>query len=213
MRVAAGIELTEAERERLIRTAQSTSVSVRLAERAAIVVLAADGVDNVTIGEMLGVERVVVGRWRNRYAQRGFAAIVRDLPRGGRPDKIDAAELIRLTTQTPPEGATPWSTRSMAKTLGASNATVSRQWRKHGLKPHRIKQFKVSRDPAFAEKLEAIVGLYMSPPERALVLCLDEKTQVQALDRTQPGLPMKPGRAQTMLTTISAAAPPHCWPR
>ena len=124
MRVAAGIELREAERERLIRTAQSTSVSVRLAERAAIVVLAADGVDNVTIGEMLGVERVVVGRWRNRYAQGGFAAIVRDLPRGGRPDKIDAAELIRLTTQTLPEGATQWSTRSMAKTLGASNATV-----------------------------------------------------------------------------------------
>ena len=198
MRVAARIELTETERDRLVRAAQSMSVSVRLAERAAIVVLCADGLENIRVGELLGVDRVVVGRWRNRYALGGFAAIVRDLARGGRPDKIDVAELIELTTQTLPEGATQWSTRLMAERLGISNATVSRQWRKHGLKPHRIKRFKVSRDPAFAEKLEAIVGLYMSPPEHALVLCLDEKTQVQALDRTQPGLPMKPGRAQTM---------------
>ena len=198
MRIAVSIELDTVERERLVALAQSRTASVRLAERAAVVVLAADGIDNTLIGEMLGLDRIVVGRWRNRFAAGGFAAIERDQARGGRPVRIDIAKLIALTTQSTPEKATQWSTRSMGKAVGISKSTVNRIWQQHGLKPHRIKHFKVSRDPAFAEKLEAIVGLYMSPPEHALVLCLDEKTQVQALDRTQPGLPMKPGRAQTM---------------
>ena len=204
MRVAATIELSAGERERLVTIAQSRTVSVRLAERAAIVVLAADGIDNTTIGVMLGLDRVVVGRWRNRFAAHGLAAIARDQARGGRPVNTDVARVIELTTQDQPDAATQWSVRLMAQATGISKSSINRIWQKHGLKPHRIKHFKVSRDPAFAAKLEAIVGLYMSPPEHALVLCLDEKSrkgdesQVQALDRTQPGLPMKPGCAATM---------------
>jgi transposase len=126
-----------------------------------------------------------VGRWRERYAEGGVAAIERDLPRGGRPPKVDAAEVVRLTTQTLPAAATHWSTRSLAAKVGVSDTTVLRVWHRHGLKPHLVETFKVSRDPRFAEKLEDIVGLYLNPPEHALVLCCDEKSQVQALDRTQ----------------------------
>ena len=139
-----------------------------------------------------------VGRWRTRYADGVLAAIQKDLPRGGRPVKVDAAQIVRLTTQTLPTAGTHWSTRSLAAKVGVSDTTVLRVWRRHGLKPHRVRTFKVSRDPQFVEKLEDIVGLYMSPPEHALVLCCDEKSQVQALDRTQPGLPLKKGRAATM---------------
>ena len=121
-----------------------------------------------------------------------------DLPRGAPPVKVDVARLVELTTQSKPEAATHWSTRKMAATLGVSAASVSRHWRANGLKPHLVLGFKVSRDPKFVEKLEDIVGLYMSPPEHALVLCCFDPSQVQALDRTQPGLPMKKGRAGTM---------------
>jgi transposase len=198
MRQASVIELDDAQREKLMRLAHSNTTEVRLARRASIVLLAADGFDNYRISEMLGVGRIQVGRWRERYAEGGLAAIERDLPRGGRKPTVDAAEIVRLTTQTQPEGATQWSTRTLAAVAGVSDTTIQRIWKAHGLKPHRVKRFKVSRDPQFAEKLEDIVGLYMSPPEHALVLCCDEKSQVQALDRTQPGLPMKPGRAATM---------------
>jgi transposase len=198
MRKASAIELDDAQREKLMRLAQSNTAEVRLARRAGIVLLAADGFDNYDIGEMLDVGRVQVGRWRARYAAGGFKAIEQDLPRGGRKPKADPAEIVRLTTQTKPEGATQWSTRTLAAVAGVSDTTIQRIWKKRGLKPHRTKQFKVSRDPKFVEKLEDIVGLYMSPPEHALVLCCDEKSQIQALDRTQPGLPMKPGRAATM---------------
>ena len=128
----------------------------------------------------------------------GLAGIERDLPRGAPPRKVDVARLVELTTQSTPKGATHWSTRTMAAELGVNSATISRHWRANGLKPHLIRSFKVSRDRKFVEKLEDIVGLYMSPPEHAIVLCCDEKSQVQALDRTQPGLPLKKGRAQTM---------------
>ena len=198
MRKATAIELDKAQREKLLKLAQSGTTEVRLARRAGIVLLAADGFDNETIGEMLDVGRVQVGRWRARYATDGFEGIEQDLPRGGRKPRIDAAEIVRLTTQTKPEAATQWSTRTLAAVAGVSDTTIQRIWKKQGLKPHRIKQFKVSRDPKFVEKLEDIVGLYMSPPEHAVVLCCDEKSQIQALDRTQPGLPMKPGRAATM---------------
>jgi len=124
--------------------------------------------------------------------------LAQDRPRGGRPARVDAQEIVRLTTQTEPPNATHWSTRQLAAVTGVSASTIRRIWHAHGLKPHRIKTFKVSRDPQFVEKLEDIVGLYMSPPEHALVLCCDEKSQVQALDRTQPGLPLKKGRAATM---------------
>lgn len=139
-----------------------------------------------------------MARWRERYAKDGLAGIERDLPRGAPPVKVDGAKWVELTTQSTPQAATQWSTRTMAHELGVSAASVSRHCRANGLKPHLVRGFKVSRDPKFIDKLEDIVGLYLSPPEHALVLCCDEKSQVQALDRTQPGLPLKKGRAQTM---------------
>ena len=204
MRVAKTIELTDDERDRLLRIAHSERSEVRLARRAGIVLLCADGLDNLIVGEMMGVDRIQVGRWRDRYVTGGFEAIARDRPRGGRKPVVGRAEVVRLTTQSTPEAATQWSTRSLAAVAGCSDSTIQRIWKKQGLKPHRVRQFKVWRDPQFVEKLEDIVGLYLSPPAHALLLCCDEKprkgdeSQVQALDRTQPGLPMKKGRAATM---------------
>ena len=146
MRKATAIELEGAQREKLLKLAHSNTTEVRLARRAGIVLLAADGFDNETIGEMLDVGRVQVGRWRARYATSGVEGIEQDLPRGGRKPKIDAAEIVRLTTQTKPEAATQWSTRTLAAVAGVSDTTIQRIWKKRGLKPHRVKQFKVSRD-------------------------------------------------------------------
>lgn len=198
MRVAPEIVLTDEERAELTRLARSKLTSVRLVQRARIVLLAAEAMQNKDIAEQVGVGRVQVSRWRERYAQSRLAGIERDLPRGAPPVKVDAARLVELTTQSQPAAATHWSTRTMAVELGVSASTVMRHWHAHGLKPHIVRGFKVSRDPQFVQKLEDIVGLYMSPPEHALVLCCDEKSQVQALDRTQPGLPLKKGRAATM---------------
>ncbi|MDO9603932.1 IS630 family transposase [Hydrogenophaga sp.] len=198
MRVAPEIVLTDEERAELTRLACSKLTSVRLVQRARIVLLAAEAMLNKDIAEQVGVGRVQVSRWRERYAQSRLAGIERDLPRGAPPVKVDAARLVELTTQSQPVAATHWSTRTMAAELGVSASTVMRHWHAHGLKPHIVRGFKVSRDPQFVQKLEDIVGLYMSPPEHALVLCCDEKSQVQALDRTQPGLPLKKGRAATM---------------
>jgi len=198
MRVASAIELDKSQRDQLVKLAHSNTTEVRLARRAGIVLLAADGLDNREIAKIMKVGRIQVGRWRERYVAGGLKAIERDLPRGGRKPKVDPAEIVRLTTQTKPQAATQWSTRTLAAVAGVSDTTIQRIWKARGLKPHRVKRFKVSRDPKFVEKLEDIVGLYMSPPEHALVLCCDEKSQVQALDRSQPGLPMKPGRAATM---------------
>ena len=198
MRIADRIELSDEERSKLLKLAHSGTVSVRLARRAGMILLAADGFENKIIGEMIGAGRVQVATWRKRYVGGGLAAIARDRPRGGRKRIVNAAEIVRLTTQTKPEAATQWSTRTLAVVAGVSDTAVQRVWRALGLKPHRVRRFKVSRDPRFAEKLEDIVGLYMNPPEHALVLCCDEKSQVQALDRTQPGLPLKKGRAATM---------------
>lgn len=198
MRVAPTITLTEEERLELTKLVRSKRTSVRLAQRARIVLLASAGKQTIAIADELGIGRVQVARWRERYAQSRLAGIERDLPRGAPPVKVDVALLVELTTQSKPEAATHWSTRTMAEKLNVSAASVSRHWRANGLKPHLVRGFKVSRDPNFVEKLEDIVGLYMSPPQHALVLCCDEKSQVQALDRTQPGLPLKKGRAATM---------------
>lgn len=198
LRVAPVIELSDEQERELTTLAKSKTASVRLVQRARIVLLAGQGVQNKDIADALGVGRVQVGRWRDRYAEAGLVGIERDLPRGAPPVKVDVARLVELTTQTKPEAATHWSTRKMAAVLQVSPSTVMRHWQANGLKPHLVRGFKVSRDPKFIEKLEDIVGLYMSPPEHAIVLCCDEKSQVQALDRTQPGLPMKKGRAQTM---------------
>ena len=198
MRVAVEIVLNEEERETLGKIVRSKLSSVRLVQRARIVLLASEGKQNTEIAQELGIGRVQVSRWRKRYAQSGLSGIERDLPRGAPPSKVDIERLVELTTQQKPEGTTHWSTRKAAAELGVHASTVSRHWRRLGLKPHLERTFKVSRDPKFVEKLEDIVGLYMSPPENALVLCCDEKSQVQALDRTQPGLPLKKGRAATM---------------
>ena len=198
MKPAAAITLTDEQRTELKRRARSQTLDARTVRRARIVLLAAEGVANHEIARRLEISRGQVILWRIRFARGAVDAISGDLPRSGRKPRIDAAEIVRLTTQTKPEVATHWSTRTLAAKLGISDSTVLKVWRANGLKPHLVETFKVSRDPLFVEKLEDIVGLYLSPPEHALVLCCDEKSQVQALDRTQPGLPMKKGRAETM---------------
>jgi transposase len=166
--------------------------------RARIVLAAADGATNVRIAERLGVFRSTAGRWRERFALQRLGGLY-DEPRPGAPRKIgDAqiAEVIRLTLETLPQGATHWSLRSMARASGYAPSTIHEVWRAFGLQPHRSETFKLSTDPLFVEKVRDIVGLYLDPPDRAVVLCLDEKSQIQALDRTQPLLPMRPGQAE-----------------
>ena len=173
----------------------------RVVERARIVLRAAEGWQDKAIAAGLGIQPKEVARWRERFLKGGLAALQKDAPRPGRPRTISESrvkEIIERTTQQTPSNATQWSTRTMAAVAGVSEASVRRIWRAHGLKPHLAQTFKVSNDPEFAAKLENIVGLYLNPPEHALVLCVDEKSQIQALDRTQPGLPLKPGRCGTM---------------
>ena len=176
-------------------------MSVRLAERAAIVLHAADGMENQQIGALMNISRQKAGRWRDRYAELGLAGIEKDAPRPGRKRRIDDKQrgaVVRKTLREKPEGHTHWSRSTMAAATGHSASTIGRIWREHGIKPHRIETFKLSNDPRFVEKLTDIIGLYVSPPEHAVVLSCDEKSQIQALDRTQPSLPMKPGRCGTM---------------
>jgi transposase len=201
MRIAPAISLTETQREQLQACARSRTKPRRLVERAQMILLAAEGRQDQEIAQVVCRSRQAVARWRRRFINGGLAGIEKDAPRPGRKPKLTPAqvqEIVRKTTQETPAGATHWSTRSMARVAGVSEVTVRRIWRAHGLKPHRVQSFKLSNDPPFAQKLEEIVGLYLNPPEHALVLSLDEKSQIQALDRTQPGLPMKKGRAQTM---------------
>lgn len=201
MRVAPRITLTDEQQAQLQRYAQGRRVAVRLSQRAKFVLLAADGQQTKTIAAVLGTTPPTVARWRQRFLERGMAGIEMDAPRPGRKPTLSpetVQEIVRKTTQETPPQATQWSTRKMAAATGVSEASVRRIWHKHGLKPHRIKTFKLSTDPEFAAKVADVVGLYLNPPEHALVLSLDEKTQIQALDRTQPGLPLKRGRGQTM---------------
>jgi len=201
MRVAPQITLDDKTRKILQRWSRGRSTPARLVLRAKIVLLAAQGKQNNDIAVELGTERTIVGRWRSRFAQHGLVGIEKDAPRGGRkPTKRNRVvrRILEKTTQQTPLNATHWSTRSLAKELGTSPSMVHRVWKANGLKPHLAKTFKVSNDPHFVEKLIDVVGLYLNPPEHALVLCADEKSQIQALDRTQPGLPLKKGRCGTM---------------
>ena len=169
--------------------------------RAQIVLQATAGIANNTIAQSLGTDRLLVGKWRRRFVEKGLAGIEKDAPRGGRPPvsrQAMAARIIEWTTQKKPTHATHWSCRMLARELGTSSAMVNRVWRANGLKPHLIRSFKLSNDKQFIEKVVDVVGLYLNPPEHALVLCVDEKTQIQALDRTQPSLPLKKGRCGTM---------------
>jgi len=201
MREAVAIKLSDSERQCLEQLRRGRRVPVRLAERAAIVLLAADGLENQDIAAQLGITRQKAGRWRSRYSAWGLAGIEKDAPRPGRKPRIgepQRAAVVRKTLRETPPGQTHWSRTTMAAATGLSPSTIGRIWREHGLKPHRIETFKLSNDPRFVEKLKDIVGLYLSPPEHAIVLSCDEKSQIQALDRTQPGLPLKPGRCGTM---------------
>jgi len=199
MRVAPQITLTAEQRGTLQRWARGRTTPMRLVRRAQIVLLAAEGQQNLAIAEQLGVERTIVGRWRQRFVSQGLPGLEKDAPRGGRPaDTALARRIVEHTTRCQPPNATHWSTTSLAKALGTSPSTVSRVWRANGLKPHLARTFKLSNDPQFVDKLIDVVGLYLNPPERALVFCVDEKSQIQALDRTQPGLPLKKGRCGTM---------------
>jgi transposase len=201
MRVAVAISLTTSERRKLERLVQSRAASARLIERSRIVLLASEGLQNIEVAQRVHSSSNKVGRWRRRFAHLGFPGIERDAYRPGRVPALGddmVARVITKTTQQKPTGATHWSAARLARELGISASGVLRMWRSHGLRPDKIRIFKISKDPKVAEKLEDIVGLYLSPPEYALVLCVDEKSQIQALDRTQPGLPIKRGRAGTM---------------
>jgi transposase len=163
--------------------------------------LAAEGKQNQEIAKILRVTRRTVGVWRGRFVEQGIDGILKDAPRAGRRRSISdemVREIVRKTTQETPGAGTHWSTRSLAKVMGLSPSTIGRIWRSHGLKPHLTRTFKLSRDPRFLDKLDDVIGLYLNPPEHALVFSVDEKSQIQALDRTQPGLPLVPGRAGTM---------------
>src|SRR5437764_9743305 len=194
MPAATPLELSDSDRAELARWVRSSSIRASLARRARIVLLAADGVSNVDIARRVGGSRQTVLDWRKRFEAKGIEGL-HDAPRSGRPALVDEAEVIARTLEPPPErlGATHWSTRLLAAELGISNAEVGSIWRAWGIQPHRRETFKFSTDPALEAKLRDVVGLYLDPPERAVVLCVDEKSQVQALDRTAPILPMRPG--------------------
>ncbi|MBA3686610.1 MAG: IS630 family transposase [Planctomycetes bacterium] len=195
---AVRIELNDTERRELEARMRRRKIARADAVRAEIVLLAASGMTNLAIAAQLGVTRPTVATWRKRFATSRLDGLL-DEPRPGAPRKIGdekIAEVVTATLETMPAAATHWSTRSMAKASGLSVSTVHRIWRAFSLQPHRSETFKLSTDPLFVEKVRDIVGLYLDPPDRALVLCIDEKSQIQALDRTQPLLPMRPGQAE-----------------
>jgi transposase len=186
------------ERSQLESWARRRTSAQALAQRSRIVLLAAEGLKNAEIARRLGVHRGMVTKWRNRFAEHRLDGLT-DEPRPGQPRKITDAkveEVIIKTLESTPRNATHWSTRSLAKEVGLNQTAVYRIWRAFGLQPHRQETWKLSRDPQFVAKVRDVVGLYLNPPERAVVLCVDEKSQIQALDRTAPILPMLPGTPQ-----------------
>ena len=192
---AVEIVLSDAERAQLEAWARRRKSAQALGQRSRIVLAAADGLKNTEIAERLAITRPMVTRWRNRFATHRLDGLV-DEPRPGRPRTVTDAqveEVIVKTLESTPSDATHWSTRSMAAEVGLSQTAVSRIWRAFGLQPHRQETWKLSKDPQFVAKMRDVVGLYLNPPERAVVLCVDEKSQIQALDRTAPILPMLPG--------------------
>jgi len=192
---AVEIVLSREERAQLESWERRRTSAQALAERSRIVLAAAEGLKNTEIAERLGVGREMVTKWRNRFAEQRLDGLC-DEPRPGQPRKITdekVEEVITKTLESAPRDATHWSTRSMAKEVGLSQTAISEIWRAFGLQPHRQGSWKLSKDPLFIEKVRDVVGLYMNPPERAVVLCVDEKSQIQALDRTAPILPLMPG--------------------
>jgi transposase len=198
---AAPLAVSPEQRHTLESWSRAHNTPKIVATRADIVLLAAEGSSNNSIASQLGITRVSVIEWRKRFAAEGLEALGKVREGRGRPRTISpekVSQIIHLTLNTLPEHATHWSCRSMATRVGVSSATVQRVWSEHRLYPHRVRTFKLSKDPRFVEKLTDVVGLYLNPPDKAAVLCVDEKSMIQALDRTQPGLPIKPGKAGTM---------------
>lgn len=190
------IVLSPSERTTLDRWSRSKRLPMRLVLRTRIIQLAAQGVFSHEIAEGLGVSRPTVQLWRERFLALRLAGLEKDAPRPGRLPRISpkkVAAIVAATLHTVPAAATHWSTRTMAAAQGVSEATVRRIWKQHNLKPHLVETFKLSHDPRFLEKLYDVVGLYLNPPDKALVLCVDEKSQIQALERSQPLLPLRPG--------------------
>jgi len=201
MRKIERISIGTADRERLERLVRDRNTPQKVVWRARIVLLAGDGLTAVAIAATVGKSVLTVRRWRRRYGAKGVDGLLKDATRPPRRKPLTAEKIkqvVHMTLHQSPPNATHWSVRSMAAAAGISYSSIQRIWHAHGLKPHLTKTFKVSRDQNFAAKVEDVVGLYLNPPDKALVLCVDEKSQIQALDRTQPGLPMKKGRAGTM---------------
>src|SRR5437588_5542130 len=201
MRKIEQISCSAADRERLERLVRDRNTPQKVVWRARIVLLASDGLTAEGIAAAVDKSLLTVRRWRRRYMAKGMDGLLKDATRPSRvkpltPEKIK--QVVHMTLHAKPPNATHWSLRSMAKVAGISYSSVQRIWHAHGLKPHLVDTFKVSRDKNFATKVADVVGLYLNPPDKAVVLCVDEKSQIQALDRTQPGLPMKKGRAGTM---------------
>jgi hypothetical protein len=186
--------LRDGDAEKLNSWVRSTAIRAGLAQRARIVLLAAEGLSHVEVAERVGVSRNTVMAWRGRYEQRGMAGL-QDAPRAGRPRTVDRSRIIAATLAPPPKklGVTHWSSRLLAARLGTTHSLVARAWADHGIQPWRCETFKFSTDPELVAKVTDVCGLYLAPPENAVVLCVDEKSQIQALDRTAPMLPMQPG--------------------
>lgn len=193
---AEAVVLRRGDRSQLERLIRVGSTSQKVALRARIILGAAEGRSNNELAQQLGTSRPTVILWRERYVEGGLQVLLRDAPRPGRKPRLSAKkveQVVERTLHTKPRNATHWSVRTLAEAEGLSPSMVHRIWRAHGLKPHRITTFKLSEDPEFVSKVRDVVGLYMNPPDKALVLCVDEKSQIQALDRSQPALPMRPG--------------------
>jgi transposase len=196
MRVAPSVTVSEEEKSQLLNWSRGRSTPHRVVLRSKIVLMAAEGMQSKEIAEKLHARPKTVGLWRSRFVVHRLDGILKDAPRPGRKPSISEKKINRIidiTLHTKPRGATHWSTRTLARELGVSHMTVKRVWEAHRLQPHRQRSFKLSNDPEFNEKLTDVVGLYMNPPDRAVVMCMDEKPGIQALDRDQPTLPLRPG--------------------
>jgi len=193
---AASLPIHEGQRKQLRSLVRSGKTPQKIALRARIVLLASEGIPNNSIASRLDISRPTVLLWRDRFKRLGVSGLMKDATRPGRKKTISPEviqQVVEATLHTTPRGATHWSTRTLAKAQGLSHVMVHRIWKQHGLQPHRVETFKLSKDPKFVEKLRDVVGLYLDPPDKALVLSVDEKSQIQALDRTRPLLPLRPG--------------------
>ena len=212
--VAPAVVLSDEERAQLVAWSRRATSANALAVRSRIVLAAAEGSSTSAVARKLEVNVATARRWRARFIEQGLEGLL-DEPRPGRPRTVTDEQVeavITRTLETTPRDATHWSTRSLAAELGLSQSAVSRIWRAFGLQPHRQDSWKLSKDPQFIDKVRDVVGLYLDPPEAAVVLCVDEKSQIQALDRTAPILPMLPGTPARASTTTSAPAPPASTP-